>query len=89
MGEGDALNRELAAKADQSKREKQDEASREKTADERPDQDVESETAGREDADLKGLGQAGTSEPQPGIAKNQGGGIEDAIGGGQSGQGGG
>ena len=38
-----------------------------------------------------GLGQAGTSDPEDtdGIASSQGGGIEGAIGGGQSGQGGG
>jgi hypothetical protein len=36
-----------------------------------------------------GSGQAGTADPEPGIAENQGGGIEGAVGGGQSGQGGG
>jgi hypothetical protein len=40
-------------------------------------------------AELDGLGQAGTAEPEEGIAQYQGGGIDDAIGGGQSGQGGG
>lgn len=69
----------------------------------RPDEDEQAKHASREsheqeDAkkerergtdDLGGLGQAGTSEPQPGIGETQGGGIEDAIGGGQSGQGGG
>lgn len=43
----------------------------------------------KKDDDLDGLGQTGTAEPQPGIAGDQGGGIEDAIGGGTSGQGGG
>ena len=89
MSEGDALNRELANQADQSKREKQDDADRDRSADERGESKGESDTSGRDDADLKGLGQAGTSKPQPGIAEHQGGGIDDAIGGGQSGQGGG
>lgn len=56
---------------------------------ERPRDDTAEKDREDEDTGLDGLGQAGTSEPQPGVAENQGGGIEDAIGGGQSGQGGG
>lgn len=49
---------------------------------------------GKDDAradtgELDGTGQAGTSKPQPGVGQYQGGGIEGAVGGGQSGQGGG
>lgn len=36
-----------------------------------------------------GVGQAGSADPEPGVAESQGGGIEGAVGGGQSGQGGG
>lgn len=62
--------------------------------DERREQDERGgEEPGRseseKDSDLGGVGQEGTSEPQPGIAEHQGGGIEGAIGGGSSGQGGG
>ncbi len=49
--------------------------------------DEESERA--DTGELDGLGQAGTSEPQPGVGQHQGGGIDGAVGGGQSGQGGG
>lgn len=42
-----------------------------------------------EGRDLHGLGQEGDSDSQEGIAEHQGGGIPGAIGGGQSGQGGG
>lgn len=41
------------------------------------------------DDDLEQDDQSGTAEPQDGVGQYQGGGIEDAIGGGTSGQGGG
>lgn len=56
---------------------------------ERKERDAEERRRDDEKDDLEGLGQEGTSEPVPGVGENQGGGIEDAIGGGQSGQGGG
>lgn len=53
------------------------------------DRPAEDEKHEDEQPDLDGMGQEGTAEPVPGIAENQGGGIDGAIGGGQSGQGGG
>jgi len=55
----------------------------------RPDDKPRKPKPAEDEPDLEGLGQAGTSEPVPGIAEDQGGGIPGAIGGGQSGQGGG
>jgi hypothetical protein len=60
----------------------------EKNADEQ-NETKDEKGAGKGTGDLKGLGQQGTAEPQEGVGETQGGGIEDAIGGGQSGQGGG
>jgi hypothetical protein len=54
------------------------------------DDENENENSQRSDSgELDGVGQVGTSEPQPDVGEYQGGGIEGAIGGGQSGQGGG
>ena len=86
MVRDDGMNRELAKQADDA--EKTESRKTERRPDSSAEHTGESEQE-RGTGDLKGLGQAGTAEPQPGVASEQGGGIEDAIGGGQSGQGGG
>jgi hypothetical protein len=58
-------------------------------ADEPIKEDEDEDSQRSDSGELDGLGQAGTSEPQPGVGEYQGGGIEGAVGGGQSGQGGG
>jgi hypothetical protein len=58
-------------------------------ADEPMDDDENEDNQRSDSGELDGVGQVGTSEPQPDVGEYQGGGIEGAIGGGQSGQGGG
>lgn len=74
---------------DMTRADERRETSADKTDDRKTDHDRDEGRGAKGTGDLKGLGQQGSAQPPEGVAENQGGGIEDAIGGGTSGQGGG